>query len=62
MKSKNFNPIIEESTEDVNYNPKKSNINNISLAQKGNNTNSNYFLQSTNTFKDIKEKENIPKI
>ena len=62
MKSKNFNPIIEESTEDVNYNQKKPNTNDISSTQKGNNANSNYFLQSTNTFKDIKEKENLPKI
>ena len=50
LKSNNFNPIIEESNEDINNNQSKTKTNNINP-----NTNSNYFLQSTNTFKEIKE-------
>jgi hypothetical protein len=55
MKSNNINPIIEESNEDVNYNT--SNQTNIIIypSKKTNNQNSNYFLQSTNSFKEIKD-------
>ena len=58
--NQSFKPIIEESNEDVNYNTSKTNnINqNPNLNQTNKSTNQNYFLQSTNTFKDIKEKEN----
>ena len=58
--NQSFKPIIEESNEDVNYNTSKTNnINpNQNLNQTNKSTNQNYFLQSTNTFKDIKEKEN----
>ena len=55
--NQSFKPIIEESNEDVNYNTSKTNnINpNPNLNQTNKSTNQNYFLQSTNTFKDIKE-------
>ena len=56
MKNKNFNPIIEESNEDVNYNTSKVTNNNIQPNQTGKSTNQNYFLQSTNSFQEIKEK------
>jgi len=56
MKNKNFNPIIEESNEDVNYNTSKVTNNNIQPNQTGKSTNQNYFLQSTNLFQEIKEK------
>ena len=65
LKSKNFNPIIEESNEDVNINTTKSNnnINKTNSIQNQNNQNpnlnSNYFLQSTNSFQEIKEPNNI---
>ena len=55
MKSKNINPIIEESNEDVNYNTTNQNNISVNPNKKTNNQNSNYFLQSTNTFKEIKE-------
>ena len=60
MKNKNFNPIIEESNEDVNYNTSKINSNNIKPNQIGKSSNQNYFLQSTNSFKEIKD--NPPKL
>jgi hypothetical protein len=56
MKNKNFNPIIEESNEDVNYNTSKVTNNNIQPNQTGKSTNQNYFLQSTNSFQEIKDK------
>ena len=58
--NQSFKPIIEESNEDANYNTSKTNnINpNQTLNQTNKSTNQNYFLQSTNTFKKIKEKEN----
>ena len=56
MKNKNFNPIIEESNEDVNYNTSKVTNNNIKPNQTGTSTNQNYFLQSTNSFQEIKDK------
>jgi len=55
MKSKNINPIIEESNEDVNYNTTNQNNISVNPNKKTNNQNSNYFLQSTNSFKEIKE-------
>ena len=55
MKSKNINPIIEESNEDVNYNTTNQNNISINPNKKTNNQNSNYFLQSTNSFKEIKD-------
>ena len=49
MKNKTFNPIIEESTEEVNNKTNKINTDNAKSKS------DNYFLQSTNTFKDIKD-------
>ena len=55
MKSNNINPIIEESNEDMNYNTTNK-TNTIIYPNKNTiNQNSNYFLQSTNSFKEIKE-------
>jgi hypothetical protein len=55
MKSNNINPIIEESNEDVNYNTSNQTNIIINPSKKTNNQNSNYFLQSTNSFKEIKD-------
>ena len=49
-----FKPIIEEENEDINNNT--SNTNNVKSSQMGKSTNQNYFLQSSNTFKETKEK------
>ena len=59
MKNKNFNPIIEESNEDVNNPTSKITNNNIKPNQNEGKTD-NYFLQSKNSFKEIKD--NPPKI
>ena len=55
IKNKSFNPIIEEPNEDNNNIISTNSNNNIN---KNINLNSNYFLQSTNSFKEIKESNN----